>query len=69
MDREKFTHPSEYFLQLFCLSSERKQGVYTGDLANGLLWTKDEEGNLFEMSSQGKVKAKIAVSFDMGDAN
>lgn len=68
-DRQKFTHPSEYFLQLFCMPAERKQGVYTGELAHGLLWTKDEEGNLFQMAAQGKVRAKIAVSFDMGDMN
>lgn len=64
-DRQKFTEPTEYFLQLFCVAQERKEGVYSADIEKGQLWTKDHEGNYFQLQSDGKVRSKIAVSFDM----
>lgn len=64
-NRQSFQDPSEYFLQLFCLPGERKEGVYTCNLAQMKLWSKDNEGNVFELFSDGKVKSQIAVSFDM----
>ena len=29
------------------------------------MWTKDQEGNLFELKDNGTVESLIAVSFDM----
>jgi len=30
-----------------------------------LIWTRDNEGNYFSISSSGETKGKIAVSFDL----
>ena len=32
-----------------------------------MIWTKDDEGNYFSISSTGEVIGKIAVSFNVGD--
>ena len=71
-DREHLNETSEssepgieYFLQLFGVPQERKVGVYTADLKESTLFTKDDEGNYFSLNAFGKVEAKIAVSFNI----
>lgn len=59
----------DYFLQLFGIPEERKNGVYTAELRKKILWTKDNEGNYFSISSTGETKGKIAVSFDLNQNN
>jgi len=50
---------------LFCVSDERKTGVYTVNLREDTLWTKDEEGNVFTLKSNGEIDTKIAVSLNV----
>lgn len=60
----------DYFLQLFAGPDDRKNGVYSADLKKSsnllilinkieLIWTKDDEGNYFSVSSTGETKVDI----------
>ena len=57
----------DYYLQLFGVPDERKCGVYTANLREGLVWTRDDENNLFEIYCDGRANANIAVSLDIDD--
>ena len=51
-DRNNLTHenePKSYFAHLFCEQSERGCGVYEANLMAGTLYTKDDEGNEFNL--------------------
>lgn len=55
----------DYWVQLFCVSEERKGGVFTADLREKQLWTQDDQGNLFGLCSDGEIITKIAVSLNV----
>lgn len=67
-EKRKFGADIDFWLQLFCVSDERKAGVYTAQLTEGVLWTRDDEGNLFALRSDGGIDTKIAVSLNLAAA-
>jgi hypothetical protein len=48
---------------------ERKAGVYSTSLINSSLWTRDDEGNVFTLRSNGDIDTKIAVSLNLNQNN
>jgi hypothetical protein len=54
-----------YFYELFTVPEDRSSGVYTIDLNAGKLWTRDQEGNHFEIRADGKSCSKLAVSLSI----
>jgi len=52
-ENRAFGQDIDYWLQLFCIPEERKNGVFTADLTARLLSTKDNEGNYFALRSNG----------------
>ncbi|EGR34511.1 hypothetical protein IMG5_009200 [Ichthyophthirius multifiliis] len=63
--RKNSENDIQYWLQLFCIREERKGGVYSGNLIQKCIWTKDDEGNFFEIKSNGEISTKIAVSLNL----
>lgn len=59
--------PDAYFYNIFTVPEERNSGVYTVRVDAGKLFTKDNEGNYFEVSTQGKAIEKLAVSLNVED--
>ena len=57
--------PNAHFYELFTVSEERSSGVYSADCRTGKVWTKDNEGNYFEVNAAGKGKENLAVSLSM----
>ena len=55
----------DYLFEIFGTPSERRSGVYTTDLFEGKLWTKDDEGNILIVQADGQSIEKMAVSFDL----
>lgn len=55
----------DYFFELFTIPDERKHGVYSFDTKSGKMWTKDNEGNTFQVFSSGKCRSKISVSLNL----
>lgn len=55
----------DYFIQLFLPQDERESGVYTIDLNEKYLKTRDDQGNTFRLFSNGKTKSHIAISFNL----
>jgi hypothetical protein len=51
---------------LFCPNEDIKRGVYAGNLKENVLWTRDDEGNKFTLSSDIDPDCYIAVSLDIG---
>lgn len=49
----KYGHDSDYMFDLYGISSERNEGIYTIEVGKGLLWTKDGEGNIFRVLADG----------------
>lgn len=47
----------DYWLQLFSVAEERKSGVFTIQLNEGKIWTRDDESNYFSISADGDVDA------------
>lgn len=64
-EQRELGHDIDYWLQLFSVPEERRAGVYTANLAAGALWTKDDEGNVFTLRSNGDIDTKIAVSLNL----
>lgn len=58
----------DYFYELFAVPTERKSGTYTVQCNTGKLFTLDEEGNKFYVYANGETRERIAVSFDLDDA-
>ena len=58
-----------YFYDIFTLPEERNSGVYTVRVDTGRLWTKDNEGNYFEVSTSGKAVERLAVSLNVEDSS
>ncbi|OMJ77048.1 hypothetical protein SteCoe_23447 [Stentor coeruleus] len=56
-----------YFYDIFTLPDERNSGVYTIRVDTGKLWTKDNEGNYFEVTTDGKAIERLAVSLNVED--
>ena len=56
---------SNYFIHLFLPIIEKGQGVYTVDLGDRVVVTKDRQGNRFKVRSDGEVQSKIAISFNL----
>ena len=56
-----------YFFDIFTLPEERNSGVYTAQLDKGRLFTKDKEGNYFEVNVDGKAVERLAVSLNVED--
>lgn len=67
-EKRAFGADIDFWLQLFCVSEERKAGVYTAQLKEGVLSTRDDEGNQFTLCSDGGIHTKIAVSLNLADA-
>ena len=59
--------PSAYFYDIFTVPEERNSGVYTIRVDAGRLFTKDNEGNYFEVSTRGKAIERLAVSLNVED--
>ncbi|KRX02221.1 hypothetical protein PPERSA_04843 [Pseudocohnilembus persalinus] len=57
----------DYWLQFFSIAEERRAGVYTVDMNQKKLWTKDQQGNIFGLCSNGEIISKIAVSLDVNN--
>ncbi|CAG9330394.1 unnamed protein product [Blepharisma stoltei] len=57
-----------YFYELFTLAEDRTSGVYSAHCEKGKIWTKDSEGNYFEIGIQGKAIEKLAVSLNVEEA-
>jgi hypothetical protein len=55
----------DYFFELFGMPLERRSGVYTANLEQGRIWTKDEEGNHFIVYANGESTQKLSVSFNL----
>ena len=55
----------DYFFELFGMPLERRSGVYTANLEQGRIWTKDEEGNHFIVYANGESAQKLSVSFNL----
>jgi hypothetical protein len=49
----------DYFSELFAEEMERKSGVYTARCDLGTIFTKDNEGNIFQVYANGLTKEKI----------
>lgn len=64
-NHEKIGEDIDYWLQLFCVPEERKAGVYNISLQDKSFWTRDDEGNLFTLHSNGEIDTKIAVSLNL----
>ena len=56
-----------YFYDIFTLPEERNSGVYTARVDQGRLFTKDDEGNYFEVTTEGKAIERLAVSLNVED--
>lgn len=41
-DNSEFGQDKDYWLQLFCIPEERKGGVFTTNLRENQVWTKDD---------------------------
>jgi hypothetical protein len=63
----KNSEPNAYFYDIFTLPEERNSGVYTVRVDTGRLWTKDNEGNYFEVTTEGKAIEKLSVSLNIED--
>ena len=57
----------DYFFEIFGVPEKRRAGVYTAELANGRIWTTDDEGNTFVVYANGESVERMAVSFDLSD--
>jgi len=55
----------DYLFEINGTSTERRTGVYTTDLFEGKIWTKDDEGNILIIKADGQSIEKMAVSFDL----
>ena len=49
----------DYFFEVNGKPEERKSGIYTCELNNGKIWTKDKETNIFVQLASGDNKCKI----------
>lgn len=58
-------HDKDYFSEIFGEPEERRSGVYTANFKEGKIWTKDDEGNILIVHSNGESVEKMAVSFDL----
>jgi hypothetical protein len=56
-----------YFFDVFTLPEERNSGVYTARVDQGRVFTKDNEGNYFEVTTEGKAIERLAVSLNVED--
>lgn len=56
-----------YFFDIFTLPEERNSGVFTAQLDKGKLFTKDNEGNYFEVNTDGRAIERLAVSLNVED--
>jgi len=55
MNLQEKSSDDAYFYELFTVPEDRSSGVYTGNCAKGNIWTRDHEGNYFEMDIYGKM--------------
>ena len=63
----KVSGSSAYFYDIFTVPEERNSGVYTIRADTGKIWTKDNEGNYFEVTTTGKAIERLAVSLNVED--
>ena len=60
---------NNHMFEIYGKKEERKGGIYTGDLKKGILYTKDNERNIFELNVNGSAKEKLSVSLDIENSN
>ena len=57
----------DYFFDLFGLENDRKWGVYTWNVKNGIIKTSDDEGNVFVVYANGESIERLSVSFNLDE--
>ena len=66
---EKFGRDFDYLFDLNGKPRERKSGSYTCNLKKGIIWTRDDENNYFEMDVDSMTKSKLSVTLEGLDAS